>query len=155
MYTHISGQTDFRRFSQFQLTSMMGFLLHRNDGGFLRKLKLAENEIAAIHECLSWGRLPGNNRCLEFFGTVFESYQNAIDSLMGRLRSVLPEGSTKCKIRATARESRDPLGSGTLMETLGEETVGMVMIDPSHVAPFRYEATQTLQDLDFLCSVYC
>ena len=81
--------------------------------------------------CLSWGRLPGNNRALEFFGTVFESYANATDTLMGRLRSVLPEGSTKCRIRATARESRDPLGSGTLMDTMGEETVGMVMIDPS------------------------
>ena len=51
MYTHLSGQTDFRRYSQFQLTSMLGFLLHRNDGSFLRKSNLAEDEIAAIHEC--------------------------------------------------------------------------------------------------------
>ena len=50
MYKHISGEVDFRRYSQFQLTSMLGFVLHRNDGAFLRKAKLQEEEIAAIHE---------------------------------------------------------------------------------------------------------
>ena len=80
--------------------------------------------------CLTWGRQPGNDKVLEFFGTTFETYARAADTLMGRLRSVLPEGSTRCRIRASAREGREPQ-QGTLLDTLGDETVGYVMIDPS------------------------
>ena len=122
-------------------------MLNRNDGSFMQRW-LSQEEIAVVHErlpqcvvcinvcpclrahlvlpyygrCLTWGRQPGNNRVLDFFGTTFETYQNATDTLMGRLRSVLPEGSTRCRIRATARESREAQ-PGTLLDTLGDETV--------------------------------
>jgi hypothetical protein len=100
----------------------MGFVLKKNDGAFMERW-LSQEEIATVHECLTWGRQPGNNACLAFYGTIFEAYANASDTLMGRLRSVLPQGSLKCRIRASARESRDPTKQGTLLDTLGEETV--------------------------------
>ena len=65
---------------------------------------------------------------------------------MGRLRSVLPEGSTKCRIRATARETREPV-QGTLMDTLGEETEGFVMIDPTCIAPMRFDQLRVLNGI--------
>ena len=100
----------------------MGFLLQRNTGAFMERY-LSQEEIACVHECLAWGRTPGNNAVLAFYGTVFEAYANASDTLMGRLRTVLPQGSLKCRVRASARESRDATRSGTLLDTLGEETV--------------------------------
>ena len=99
---------------------------------------LSQDEISSVHECLTWGRQPVNNRVLEFFGTTFETYAQATDTLMGRLRSVLPEGSTRCRIRASARETREPKQS-TLLDSLGDETVGMVVVDPSCIAPMRYD----------------
>jgi len=125
---------------------LLGFVLSRNDGAFLHN-NLSENEVAAIHECLSWGRQRGNNPVLDFFGTTFEAYQHATDTLVGRLRSVLPEGSTKCKIRATARQSREPVGQGTLLDTLGDETVGVVMVDPGCVSPFRYDQLEIMNGI--------
>ena len=59
-YCHITGGVDFRRRSALQLTSLLGFVLSRNDGAFLHN-NLSENEVAAIHECISWGRQRGNN----------------------------------------------------------------------------------------------
>ena len=85
-------------------------------------------------------------RVLEFYGTTFETYARATDTLVGRLRSVLPEGSTQCRIRASARETRTPQ-QGTLLDTLGEETVGMVLVDPACVAPMRYSAMQVLSGI--------
>jgi len=96
--------------------------------------------------CLTWGRQKGNNKILEFFGTTFEAYENATDTLMGRLRSVLPEGSTRCRIRANARESREPQ-QGTLMDTLGDETLGYVMLDPSCISPMRYDQLEILNGI--------
>jgi len=162
----------FKGNSQYQLASMMGFVLNRSDGSFLKRL-LSQQEVAAVHErlpqlsgpsalpcfsnelhacvysfwrCLTWGRIPGNNKVLEFYGTTFEAYANAADTLCGRLRSVLPEGSTRCRIRASARETRTPQ-TGTLMDTLGEETVGMVIVDPSCVSPMRYSQLKILSGI--------
>ena len=45
-------------------------------------------------------------------------------------KSVLPQGSLRARIRATSRElphARD----GTLADTLGEERIGMVIVDCS------------------------
>ncbi len=65
---------------------------------------------------------------------------------MGRLRSVLPEGSTRCRIRATARETREPK-QGTLLDTLGDETVGYVMVDPTCVSPMKYDQLEILNGI--------
>jgi len=56
---------------------------------------------------------------------------------MSKIRTVLPEGSTKCRIRTCPRESREPI-VGTLHETLGEMNSGMVFLDPSGI-PLNYD----------------
>ncbi len=66
---------------------------------------------------------------------------------MGRLRSVLPEGSTRCRIRATAHESRDPKHRGSLLDTLGDETIGMVMVDPACISPMKYDQLKILDGI--------
>ena len=70
------------------------------------------------------------------FGTIFESFHAASTQLMAKIKSALPEGSTTCRIRATSRESHRPT-TGTLLETLGEETQGMVFLDPVGM-PLKY-----------------
>ena len=74
------------------------------------------------------------------FGTIVESYHAASTQLMEKIRSALPEGATACRIRATARESHRPT-TGTLLETLGEESQGMVFLDPSGM-PLKYDQLQ-------------
>ncbi len=49
-YAHCSGTVDFRRRSAFQLASMMGFILNKNDGAFMKRW-LSEDEIVLVHEC--------------------------------------------------------------------------------------------------------
>ena len=59
---------------------------------------LTEEETKALHECLMWGRQPGNNRVLEFYGTLYESFQQACKEMMGefsaRWRALRP--SSQC-----------------------------------------------------------
>ena len=38
-------------------------VMYKNNGSFLR---LKENEEKALHECLTWGSLPGNNAILRW-----------------------------------------------------------------------------------------
>ena len=38
-------------------------VMNKNSGSFLR---LKENEEKALHECLTWGSLPGNNAILRW-----------------------------------------------------------------------------------------
>jgi hypothetical protein len=45
--------------ANFVLTEVM----NKNSGSFLR---LKENEEKALHECLTWGSLPGNNAILRW-----------------------------------------------------------------------------------------
>ena len=47
---------------------------------------------------------------------------------MERIKGFLPEGSTRARIRATSRVSRT-LQDGSLGDTLGDENLGMVVID--------------------------
>ena len=74
------------------------------------------------------------------YGTIFESFHAASTQLMEKIRSALPEGATACRIRAAARESHRPT-TGTLLETLGEESQGMVFLDPSGM-PLKYDQLQ-------------
>ena len=91
-------------------TGTMGFVLNERGGQFLR---LTPGETDALHECLQWGRQPGNNKVLEFFGTAYEGFHGACKKMMERFRSVLPEGSRRARIRMTRRESLQPV-EGTL-----------------------------------------
>ena len=120
---------------------MLGFLLNDRSGRFLR---LTPKETDALHEILTWGRQPGNNRILEFFGTTYEAFHGACGKIMERFRDVLPEGSRRARIRMTRRESHQPT-EGTLDETLGEEACGMVVVDASG-HPMKYDQLQILEN---------
>ena len=58
---HITGGAEIRRRSAYQICSLMGFVLNRNDGSFMQRW-LSQDEIKVVHECLCWGRQPGNNK---------------------------------------------------------------------------------------------
>ena len=58
-YSHITGSVDYRRRVPLQLASTKGFVLNDRSGKFMR---LTPKETDALHEVLTWGRQPGNNR---------------------------------------------------------------------------------------------
>ncbi len=122
---------------------MMGFILNKDTGGDLKNLKPREQR--ALHECLVWCRDGSNNKVLQMFGTIFESFHTAAGNLMNKIRAALPEGSTACRIRASARETHRPT-TGTLLETLGEESTGMVFLDPVGM-PLKYDQLQVYRDI--------
>ena len=76
---------------------------------------------------------------------VYESFQDACGQLMDKFRSVIPEGYLRARIRATNRESREPI-EGELGETLGEEAIGMVVVD-SAGHPMKYDALNVFSDV--------
>ena len=92
---------------------------------------LTEEETSALHECLMWGRQPGNNRILEFYGTLYESFQEACKKMMGEFKGCIPEGSLQARIRATKRETITPerAGEDIIGHTLADESIGMVIVD--------------------------
>ena len=47
-----------------------------------------------------------NNKVLRMYGTIFEKFMVAAGELTDRIRTVLPEGSTKCRIRTRPHEFR-------------------------------------------------
>ena len=93
----------------------MGLVLNKTNG---KSSGLTAGEVDAVHEILTWGRQPGNNKVLSFFGTVFENFHKACQKLMGRFKSVLPEGCLRARIRGTKRETLNAKES-TLADTLG------------------------------------
>jgi len=127
-YAHNTGDVCFRRRALLQLASTFGFVVGSNSG---KNLHLTPTEEAAVHEILTWAR-RGNNKVLSFFGTVFEQFTHACGQLMDKFRSVLPEGSTRARIRSTKRETREHYET-ELGSTLGQESVGMVVVDLSGV----------------------
>jgi len=50
-----------------------------------------------------------------FFSTSLEAFRSATDALMGRFRSVLPQGCLRARIRQTKRGDAK---EGTLADTL-------------------------------------
>ena len=117
-------------------------ILNKDSG---KSTRLAPEELEAVHECLTWGRQPGNNKVLTFFGTVFESFHNACQHLMGRFKSVMPEGCLRARIRATRRESHRPK-EGCLADTLGDEAHGMVVVDAGG-HPMKYDSLTLMEDV--------
>ena len=94
----------------------------------MKNLKMPE--LKALHEVLSWCRSGTNNKTLQMYATSFENFYAAAGTLMDKIKSVLPEGSTKCRIRLSKRETNTPTVE-TLHSTLGEESTGMVFLDPT------------------------
>ena len=78
---------------------------------------LTQQETDALHEVLTWGRQPGNNRILEFYGTLYEGFQQACGAMMAEFQGCIPEGSLNARIRATRREALTP-------ERAGEDIIG-------------------------------
>ena len=79
------------------------------------------------------------------YGTIFEKFHTATGKLMEKIKSVLPEGSTKCRIRMSKRESHNASVS-SLRETLGEESCGMVFLDPTNGIPMKYDQLAIYKD---------
>ena len=78
------------------------------------------------------------------YATNFEKFHDAAGKLMDKIKSVLPEGSTQCRIRMSKRESHTP-STSTLQETLGEESQGMVFLDPTGI-PIKYDMLEIFKD---------
>ena len=89
-----------------QVAATLGFVLGRRNGQFLKGLR--PNEVEAIREILVWGAQPLNNKILGFYGSVLEKFDGACRKLMSRIKSVLPHGCPRARIRATSREVRYP-----------------------------------------------
>ena len=126
-----------------QVAATLGFVLGRRNGQFLKGLR--PKEMDAIREILVWGRQPLNNKVLEFYGGVLEKFDTACRKLMSRVKSVLPQGCPRARIRATSREIRQPRES-TLGETLGEETTGLVVVDPEG-HPLKYNQLSVYESI--------
>ena len=124
-YAHNTGGVIFRRWASSQVANTMGLVLNKTKGN---SSGLTAREVDSVHEILTWGRQPGNNKVLEFFGTVFENFHKACQKLMGRFKSVLPEGCLRARIRGTKRETLNAK-EGTLADTLGEESHGLIVVD--------------------------
>ena len=123
-YAHNTGEVNFRKRHPLQLASTLGFILNKRKGHFPG---LKEEEKTALHECLTWLRQPGNNPVC-FYGKELEIYDRACKTLMRRIKQLLPEGSTRARIRATNRVTK-VVQDGSLGETLGDESRGYVVLD--------------------------
>ena len=81
-----------------QLGSTLGYIINKRSGQFL-KLTTAEQD--ALHECLTWLRQPGNNvHC--FYGDELENFDTCCRRLMKRIKTIIPEGCSRARIRATS-----------------------------------------------------
>ena len=80
------------------IANTMAFVLNKHK---LTGTGYRPQEDAAIHEILTWGRQPGHNKIFMFFGTAMEAFHSACSKLMGRFRSVLPQGCLMARIRQT------------------------------------------------------
>ena len=141
-FAHNTGEVNFRRRGPMQLASTLGFILNKRSGKFLG---LTPEEQAALHECLTWLRQPGHNvHC--FYGDELENFDTACRRLMKRIRSIIPEGCPRARIRATSRVTRRLEDGGTLADTLGDEARGMVVIDfDGH--PQKYDDLKIMSDV--------
>ena len=126
-----------------QVAATLGFVLGRRNGQFLKGLR--PNEVEAIREILVWGAQPLNNKILGFYGSVLEKFDGACRKLMSRIKSVLPHGCPRARIRATSREVRQPR-DGELGDTLGEESTGLVIVDPEG-HPLKYNQMDVYQSI--------
>ena len=144
-YAHNTGEVNFRKRHPLQLASTLGFILNKRKGYFPG---LREEEKAALHECLTWLRQPGNNPVC-FYGHELEIFDEACKRLMAKIRQFLPEGSNRARIRATSRVSRT-LEDGTIGETLGDEARGLVVLDfEGH--PHKFDQMEKVEGQIFAC----
>ena len=108
---------------------------------------LRPNELSALHEVLQWGRVPGNNPILRFYGQTFQDFSDACRALFAKFKNVLPKGNNRVKVRMTGKDQlkakEKELGS-----TLGDESTGMVVVDyEGH--PIRFNILEAF----FVCAL--
>ena len=140
-YAHNTGEINFRRRHPLQLASTLGFILNKRAGHFPG---LAPEEKQALHEVLTWLRQPGHNPVC-FYGQELEDFDRACKTLMTKIKQILPEGSTRARIRATSRVSKT-LQDGSLGDTLGDEARGLVVLDfEGH--PTKFDQMEILRDV--------
>ena len=95
----------------------------------LFKNTTANHELAALHECLAWGREPGNDPVLRFYGQTFEDFSDACRTLAAKWKHLLPTGNNRVKVRMTGKDRVKNVKESTLGSTLGEETCGLCVFD--------------------------
>ena len=85
---------------------------------------------------------------LEFYGTLYESFQQACETMMSEFKGCIPEGSLQARIRATKRETTTPerAGEDIIGSTLADEAIGMCIIDPSG-HPMKYDDLTVLENV--------
>ena len=84
---------------------------------------LRPEEMRALHEILHWGRVPGNNPILRFYGQTFEDFSDACRALFTQFKHVLPKGSNRVKVRITGKDQLKAKEK-ELGTTLGDESTG-------------------------------
>ena len=141
-FAHNTGEVNFHRRGPMQLASTLGFILNKRSGKFL---KLTPREQDALHECLTWLRQPGHNvHC--FYGDELEAFDTCCRRLMKRIKTIIPEGCSRARIRATSRVTKKLEDGGTLADTLGDEARGMVVVDfDGH--PTKYDDLKIMSDV--------
>ena len=106
---------------------------------------LRPKELAALHEVLTWGREPGNNPVLRFFGSTFEDFSDACRTLAAKWKHLLPTGNNRVRVRMTGKDKVN-VKESTLGSTLGEESTGLVIFDyEGH--PIRFNQITVFEDI--------
>ena len=102
---------------------------------------LRPEEMRALHEILHWGRVPGNNPILRFYGQTFEDFSNALRALFAQFKHVLPKGSNRVKVRMTGKDQLKPKEK-ELGTTLGDESTGAQQL--RQLGVFRIRVTSRM-----------
>ncbi len=78
-------------------------------------------------------------------GEELEHFDRACKMLMDRIRGIIPEGSTRARIRCTNRVTINP-HDGRLADTLGDEARGMLVVDlDGH--PHKYDHLEVMSNI--------
>ena len=106
---------------------------------------LRPREVAALNEISTWGREPGNNPVLRFFGSTFEDFSDACRTLAAKWKHLLPTGHSRVKVRMTGKDTVK-VKEHTLGSTLGEESTSLVIFDyEGH--PIRFNQITVFEDI--------
>ena len=130
-FAHNTGDVEMHRQPSLAAFSTNAFIVDISDGS---KLGATPEEAAGIHECFAWAcsttdGLP-NNPILANNKIVFAKAREQLGALRARLGPPLPEGNPRVRVRMYGRDTKDlKQERGNLGQMLGEEHVGMVVLD--------------------------
>ena len=80
----------------------MGLVLNKTSG---KASGLTEQEVAAVHEILTWGRQPGNNKVFSFFQTVCAYLPHSSPEADRTVQECLPRRVHSCPKSRNKREA--------------------------------------------------